>query len=122
MRDPAKLDVVPASEDLALAVYNATQSFPRDERFGLTAQLRRSAVSVGSNVVEGCHRQGPRAFTAFLFQALGSAGELEFQLRLAGRLGFGDKEALKATLDQANRVKRMLIKLLVAVRKDLKER
>src|SRR6476646_1795988 len=116
MRDPSKLDVVPESEELAVLVYRATREFPRDERFGLTAQIRRSAVSVGSNVVEGCHRQGNRAFLAFLHQALGSAGELEFQLRLAVRLEFGHKDELLATLDLANKVKRMLIKLIASLR------
>ena len=112
MRDPTKLDVIPAAEDLAVNVYRATTSFPRDERFGLTAQIRRSAVSIGSNVVEGCNRKGNRAFVAFLYQALGSAGELEFQLRLASRLEFGDGGQLAAVRDEANKVKRMLINLV----------
>src|SRR6478736_3087208 len=111
MRDPARLAVMPESEELALMVYGATREFPKEERFGLTAQLRRAAVSVGSNIVEGCNRQGNRAFVAFLYQALGSAGELEFQLRLALRLNFGREQDVNATLERANKVKRMLIKL-----------
>ncbi|MGH9889126.1 MAG: four helix bundle protein [bacterium] len=116
MRDPSKLEVVPAAEDLAVLVYRATKGFPADERFGLTAQIRKSAVSIGSNIVEGCHRQGNKAFVAFLYQALGSAGELEFQLRLASRLGFGSGDDLATVRDQANMVKRMLIKLIAYLR------
>ena len=116
MRDPAKLDVVPESEELALLVYRVTREFPRDERFGLTSQIRRSAVSIGSNIVEGCQRQGNRAFVAFLHQALGSAAELEFQLRLAVKLDFGRVDAVLETLEKANKVKRMLIKLIAALR------
>src|SRR6187402_1284066 len=98
MRNPTKLDVIPQSEELALLVYQITREFPKDERFGLTAQMRRSAVSVGSNIVEGSQRQGNRAFLSFLHQALGSAAELEFQLGLAVKLKFGRAEAVLATL------------------------
>ena len=116
MRDPQKLNVVPAAAELAVAVYRATANFPREERFGLTAQIRRSAISIGSNIVEGCHRQGNRAFLAFLHQALGSAAELEFQLRIALELGFADALALDSVRDLANKVKRMLIKLIASLR------
>jgi four helix bundle protein len=114
------LDVVPQSEELAVMVYAATRAFPADERFGLTAQTRRASVSVGSNVVEGCNRQGNRAFLAFLHNALGSAGELEFQLRLALRLSFGDPNEVRQVLDQANKVKRMLIRLIESLRERTK--
>jgi four helix bundle protein len=107
---------MPESEELAVMVYAATRSFPRDERFGLTSQTRRAAVSVGSNVVEGCNRQGNKAFLPFLHHALGSAGELEFQLKLALRLGFGDRSEVEAVIDQANKVKRMLIRLIGSLR------
>ena len=116
MRDPQKLAVVPAATELAVAVYRATSKFPRDERFSLTAQIRRSAISVGSNIVEGCHRQGNRAFLAFLHQALGSAAELEFQLGLAVELEFADAQALDSVRDLANKVKRMLINLIASLR------
>ena len=116
MRDPQKLAVVPAATELAVAVYRATGDFPREERFGLTAQIRRSAISVGSNIVEGCHRQGNRAFLAFLHQALGSAAELEFQLRIAVELRFAVRYALDPAQDLANKVKRMLIKLIASLR------
>jgi four helix bundle protein len=116
MRNPAKLRLIPAAEDLAVDTYAVTAAFPASERFGLTAQIRRAAVSVGSNVVEGCHRQGNRAFLAFLHQALGSAAEMQFQLRIAIRLGFGNAKALLALIDKANHVQRMTVRLIVALR------
>jgi four helix bundle protein len=115
-RDPHKLKVVPAARQLAVAVYRSTRAFPREERFGLTAQIRRSAISIGSNIVEGCHRQGNRAFLAFLYQALGSAAELEFQLGIAVELQFAEASALDAVQDLANKVKRMLINLIASLR------
>ena len=116
MRNPAKLKLIPAAEDLAVETYLVTAAFPPSERFGLTAQLRRAAVSVGSNVVEGSHRQGNRAFLAYLHQSLGSAAEMQFQLRVAVRLAFGDADAVDALIDQANHVQRMTVRLIVALR------
>lgn len=117
MRNSDKLRVAPEAESLAVAVYLATQRFPQEERFGLTAQIRRAVVSVGSNIFEGSHRQGNRAFVAFLHQALGSAAELQFQLRLARRLEFGKADELTALLDRADHLRRMIIRLILALRK-----
>ena len=89
MQNPDNLRVSRAAEDLADLVYDFTAGFPRDERFGLTSQMRRAAVSVGSNIYEGCSRQGNKALVAFLYISHGSAGELVFQCRLASRRGYG---------------------------------
>jgi four helix bundle protein len=117
MRDPTKLRVVAVAEDVAVATYEATANFPRDERFGLTAQTRRAAVSIGSNIVEGCHRQGNRAFLPFLHHALGSAAELQFQIRLARRLRFGDTTELEALSTTLTEMKVMLSRLIVSLRR-----
>jgi len=69
-------------------VYAATQQFPADERFGLTAQLRRAAVSVPSNIAEGAARESAKEFAQFLVMARGSLSELETQLILARDLGY----------------------------------
>jgi|SRR5215467_7469748 len=87
-----------------------------DERFGLTAQMRRAAVSIGSNIVEGCHRASNRAFVAFLYQALGSAAELQFQIEVARQLGYGDLVGLDELHRRATDCKKMLTRLIVRLR------
>jgi len=101
---------------LAVATYAATAHFPDEERFSLTAQMRRAAISVGSNIVEGCHRSGKRALIAFLHNALGSAAELEFQIELAMRLEFGKRSELEALHTQSTDCKKMLSRLIAALR------
>ena len=88
MRDHRQLVAFVKARELALKVYKVTALFPREEQFGLTSQIRRSAVSVPSNLVEGCARQSEKDFLRFVDIALGSARELEFQLDLARQLGF----------------------------------
>ena len=73
---------------LTLALYKVTRDFPRDERFGLIAQVRSAASSVPANLAEGCGRRTPADFARFVHIALGSASELEYHLVLAADLGF----------------------------------
>ena len=101
---------------MVVATYRATSRFPSSERFGLTAQMRRAAVSIGSNIVEGCHRGTNRAFLVFLHQALGSAAELQFQIELAQQLRFGDSNELNALHTQATDCKKMLSRLISSLR------
>lgn len=87
---------------LAETVYALTASFTDSERFGLTSQMRRSAVSVPSNIAEGAARGGDKEFIHFLHIARGSLSELDTQLLLAKRLGFpGDFAATESTMDSA---------------------
>jgi four helix bundle protein len=88
MRDHKKLKVFQLADELALQVFRETSSFPAEERYGLARQIRRSTVSVASNVVEGCVRRTEADFLHFLDMAYGSARELEYQLSLASRLSF----------------------------------
>lgn len=77
MKDFRTLNVWQRACGLALDVYQHTAGFPVEERFGLTSQIRRSAVSVPSNIAEGCGRDGDREFARFLQVAMGSASEME---------------------------------------------
>jgi four helix bundle protein len=116
MRNPATLRVTSEARELVIATYRVTSRFPSFERFGLTTQMRRAAISVGSNIVEGCHRGTNRAFLAFLYQGLGSAAELQFQVELAQQLEFGDRNELNLLHGQATDCKKMLSRLISSLR------
>jgi four helix bundle protein len=88
MRDHRKLRAFQLADELAILVYRATCSFPRDEHFGLRAQMRRAAVSAASNIVEGCARRTQADYLHFLDMAFGSLRELDYQVSLAHRLGY----------------------------------
>ena len=106
------LKVWRVSMDLVEQIYKATSSFPRDERFGLTAQVRRAAVSIPSNIGEGKRRKRERAFLHHLDIALGSQGEVEVQLEIASRVGFlpkGDYVRLAALAGEVGRMLNGLI-------------
>jgi four helix bundle protein len=89
-------------------IYRATQGFPREEMFGLTSQLRRSAGSVASNIAEGQGRLSKGKFRQFLGQARGSLIEMETQLVIAGNLGFLSSNTIAALIDLPVKVSRLL--------------
>ena len=93
---------------LVTAVYRVTGTFPRDELFGITAQLRRAAVSVPSNIAEGQGRLSEREFRFFLGQARGSLMEVETQLQIAENLGYLLREDTKRLLESCAEVGRIL--------------
>jgi len=116
MQSPEKLRVFAEAEELALGAYRIARQLPPEERFGLGQQMRRAAVSIGSNIAEGCGRGGKRELARSLEIALGSTAELEFQLRIAHRLGYVGSTDHCAMRDHARRVQRMLIRLITKVR------
>jgi four helix bundle protein len=99
MRDHRKLRAFESADALALSIYAATKSFPNEEQFGLTSQLRRAAVSIASNIVEGCARSSQADYIRFLDMTFGSAREVGYQLTLAKRLTYLSPE-LAAELEQ----------------------
>ena len=94
MRDHRKLDDFNLADDLVVRVYEVTTQFPKDELYGLVSQMRRSAVSVPSNIVEGCGRRTEIEFNRFLDISFGSLRELGYLIELSSRLGYLSGDAL----------------------------
>ena len=115
MQSAKNLQVYAKALELAKAVYLMTSSFPGEERFGLTSQMRRAGVSIGSNIAEGCGRRGDKELIGYLHIALGSASELEFQGELAIELGYVAAETAEQVLGKVVAMKRMLSRLIKAI-------
>lgn len=92
MRDHRKLRAFTLADEVALLTYHTTKNFPKEEMYGLTSQMRRAAVSVPSNIVEGCARESQAEYRNFLNIAFGSLRELHYQFSLAKRLGYIQQE------------------------------
>jgi four helix bundle protein len=118
MKDFRQLIVWEKSHQLALAVYKATKEFPKEELYGLTSQMRRAAMSIPTNIAEGCGRNTDAEFARFLQIAMGSASETEYQLLLSHDLGFLNKEQYDRLNLDVTEVKRMLASLLKTLRAD----
>jgi len=88
MRDHTKLRAFELADEVAILTYRETRNFPKDEMYGMTSQMRRSAVSIPSNIVEGCARESQTEFLRFLEIAFASLRELRYQLGLSKRLGY----------------------------------
>jgi four helix bundle protein len=112
VKDFRDLHVWQKAHHLALAVYRLTASFPREELYGLTTQLRRSASSIAANLAEGCGRNGDAELARFCSIAMGSASELEYHLLLARDLKLLNAADHTDLAQQATEVKRMLTGLL----------
>lgn len=111
MRDFKDLAVWQRSHRVTLQVYRATRDFPKDELFGLTSQVRKSASSIGANIAEGCGRtQGD--FNRFLQIAFGSASETQYHLLLACDLGYLERDVAEELDSAVCEVKRMLTALM----------
>jgi len=97
---------------LTVAVYKLTQNFPREEQYGLTSQLRRSVVSVPSNIAEGQGRGSAGEFRQFLGIARGSNCEVQTQLEIARTLNFGNQHLLEEAEARSNEVRKMLFGIM----------
>ena len=120
MRDHKKLRAFELADELALAVYRSTARFPQAELFGLTAQMRRAAVSVASNIVEGCGRETHAEYLRFLDMAHASAQELDYQISLAKRLRYFQETDFESLQPLSLETCRVLNGLVRAVRSEAK--
>ena len=109
MRDFKKLQIWQRSHQLVLDTYKATNSFPRSEQFGLTRQIRRCAVSIPSNIAEGCGKESNSEFARYLRIAMGSASELEYQVILSNDLEYIPSGTFKSLDDEVTQLKKMLV-------------
>jgi four helix bundle protein len=107
-----KLDVWRLAMDLVTAVYQVTEKFPREERYSLTDQIRRAAVSIPSNIAEGAARQTRKEFVNYLHIARGSLSELDTQLELAQRLGYLGEKTGDSLDGQVERIDKMISGLI----------
>ena len=112
MRDFRQLKVWEKAHKLTLAIYHATATFPQQELFGLTSQLRRAAVSIPANIAEGCGRSGEPELARFLRIALGSASELEYHIVLSTDLCYLNKTVSQQLFKQVTEIKRMRTSLI----------
>jgi len=114
-RDHRKLTAFKLADQLVIEVYQLTRSFPGDEKFGMTSQIRRAAVSVAANLVEGCARETEKEYRHFCNISFGSLRETGYFLDLAVRLKFVTNDEAEACLclyDEASRVLAGLIRSL----------
>lgn len=108
------LDVWNRSMDLAYNLYSLTKDFPKEEVYGLTSQIRRSSVSIASNIAEGAARNSQKEFMQFLYISLGSISELEAQLLLAKRLNYLKVDSVFPDIDK---IRQMILGLISYLKK-----
>ena len=118
MKDFRTLSVWQKSHDLTILVYKETRSFPKEELFGLTSQIRRASASIGANIAEGCGRSSDGDFSRFLQIAFGSANELDCHLILARDLDLVNSENYQLLYERTYEIKKMLGSLIRKVQSD----
>ena len=117
MKDFRQLEVWKRSHELTLKIYKLTKSFPKEELYGVTSQIRRAALSIPTNIAEGCGRKGDVEFSRFLVISLGSASELDYLLQIAFELGYygiGEEEIRK----EIKELKHMLNSFIMKIRNE----
>ena len=117
LKNDKELKVWQKSYQLCLEMYKATKTFPKNEGFGLTSQMRRAALSIPSNIAEGYGRKTTPEYLRFLYIAYGSTCQLETQLLLSGDLGYLNKENLSELQKDIGEVERMLKALIQSLEK-----
>ncbi|GAA4369707.1 four helix bundle protein [Hymenobacter saemangeumensis] len=117
MLDYRSLQIWRRSHQLTLVIYAQTQSFPREELFGLISQMRRAASSIPTNIAEGCGRGSDAELARFLTIAAGSASELDYQLLLAHDLGYIQPETWLQSQSELTEIRKMLTQFIQTVKK-----
>ena len=112
------LDVFKLSHPLCQRIYNLTKKFPPEERFGLIAQMRRSAYSIPMNLIEGSYRLNRKQYRQFVGIARGSSGEIMYQLLLSRDLGYISDEEHKFSKGEYERVEKMLTKSATSLKEN----
>lgn len=113
-----ELKVWSASRVFAVNIYKETDVFPKEEVFGLKNQIRRSAISISSNIAEGCGRSSSLEFVRFLDMANGSAFEIESQLILANDLKYLKEDSFESLISEVTDIQKMLYALINSIRKN----
>lgn len=108
MNNFRELNVWKKSMDLVTEIYKITRSFPKEEQYGLTNQIRRCAISIPSNIAEGAGRNGNKEFSHFLSIALGSGFELETQLIIGKRLDFMESQIFETIESELIEIQKMI--------------
>ena len=108
MKSHKDLDVWKNAMSLAKQGYEITQTYPKEEIYGMVSQMRRCAVSIPSNIAEGASRNGAKEFKQFLYIATGSASELDTQIELSRSIGLADADSLAQLQEQTTKVLMML--------------
>jgi len=116
LRDFRELKVWKKGHELAVDIYRITSSFPREEMYGLTSQIRRSSVSIPANIAEGCGRDSEAEFSRFLTIAAGSASELEYYIVLSNELKLLKLDDHTRLYQQVIEIKKMLTTLTKKLR------
>lgn len=117
IKDYKDLQVWQIGIELVKDIYILTKEFPKDELFGLVSQMRRSSVSIPSNIAEGWMRQHTNEYIQFIYHALGSCGELDTQTIVSERLGYLETEKVAELSEKINHIIRMLRNLIKGLRK-----
>ena len=110
------------SHELTLKIYEITKSFPKEEIFGLTSQIRRASSSIGINIVEGCGRGSDEDFKRFLRNASGSAFEVEYILLLSKDLNYISEEKFIELTPKAEELKIKISKLILKIEEDINKK
>ena len=113
------LDIWKRSIKLVEDIYRLTKSFPKEELYGLTSQMRRAAVSIPSNIAEGFTRLHDKEYKQFLYIALGSCSELSTQLIIASRLKYFDNNKIEQLLNEIDEICRMTMSLIKKINSNL---